>query len=116
MVMTKFNDMLELSALETGQITSALFNFTETQSPGAAYTEMGDGSKVFSEFIGNLFYIGVLGLAAYLLYGLVHCCGKFNKTCQKFKLRLYSKFIFSAALCYQLETSLDFGIGSLLKF
>jgi hypothetical protein len=84
MVMTKFNDMLELSALETGQITSALFNFTETQSPGAAFTEMGDGSKIFTEFIGNLFYIGVLGLAAYLLYGLVHCCGKFNKTCQKF--------------------------------
>ena len=84
MVMTKFNDMLELSALETGQITSALFNFTETQSPGAAFTEMGDDSKVFTEFIGNVFYFGVLGLAAYLLYGLVHCCGKFNKTCQKF--------------------------------
>ena len=77
---------------------------------------MGDDSKVFTEFIGNLFYFGVLGSAVYLLYGLVHCCGKFNKTCQKFKLRLYSKFIFSAALCYQLETSLDFGIGSLLKF
>ncbi len=48
MVMTKFNDMLELSALETGQITSALFNFTEIQSPGPAFTEMGDGSKVFT--------------------------------------------------------------------
>ena len=47
-VMTKFNDMLELSALETGQITSALFNFTETQSAGAAFTEMGDDSKVFT--------------------------------------------------------------------
>ena len=84
MVMTKFNDMLELSALETGQITSALFNFTETQSPGAAFTEMGDDSKVLTKFIGNLFYIGLLGLAAYLLYGLVLCCGKSNKTCQKF--------------------------------
>ena len=83
-VMTKLNDMLELSALETGQITSALFNFTETQSPGGAFTEMGVDSNVFIEFIGNLFYIGVLGLAAYLLYGLVLCCGKSNKTCKKF--------------------------------
>ena len=84
MVMTKFNDMLELSALETGQITSALFNFTETQSPGAAFTKMGDDSKLFTEFIGNLFYFGLLCLAVYLLYGLVLCCGKSNKTCQKF--------------------------------
>ena len=84
MIMTKFNDMLELSALETSQITSALFNFTETQSAGAAFTEMGDDSKIFIEFIGNLFYLGVLGLAAYLLYGLVQCCGESNKTCKKF--------------------------------
>ncbi len=84
LVMTKFNDMLELSALEIGQITSAVFNFTETQSPGAAFTEMGVDSKVLTEFIGNPFYIGVLVLAAYLLYGLFFCCGKCNKTCQKF--------------------------------
>jgi lipoprotein signal peptidase len=84
MVMIKFNDMLELSALESGQITSALFNFTETESPGAAFTEMGDDSKVLIKFIGNLFYFGVLGSAVYLLYGLVHLCGKSNKTCKKF--------------------------------
>ncbi len=84
LVMTKFNDMLELSALETGQITSAVFNFTETQSPGTAFTEMGDDSKVLIEFIGNPFYIGVLGLAAYLLCGIVLSCGKSNETCRKF--------------------------------
>ncbi len=84
MVMTKFNDMLELSALETNQITSSVFNFTETQSPGDSFTEMGNDSKVFTEFIGNLFYLGVIGLAAYLIYGLVHCCGKSDKKCQKF--------------------------------
>ena len=50
--MNNLNDMLELSALETGQITSNLFNFTETKSPGAGLNEMGNDSKVLTEFIG----------------------------------------------------------------
>ena len=50
--MNNLNDMLELSALETGQITSSLFNFTETKSPGAGFNEMGNDSKVLTEFIG----------------------------------------------------------------
>ena len=51
-VMNNLNDMLELSALETGQITSNLFNFTDTKSPGAGLNEMGNDSKVLTEFIG----------------------------------------------------------------
>ena len=51
-VMNNLNGMLELSALETGQITSSLFNLTETKSPGAGFNEMGNDSKVLTEFIG----------------------------------------------------------------
>ena len=51
--MTDLNDMLQLSALETDEITSSLFNFTETLSPGAGLNEMGNDSKVFTVFIGN---------------------------------------------------------------
>jgi hypothetical protein len=115
-VMVKLSDMLALSALKTEQITSKLFNFTETQSAGENFAQMGNDSKVFTLYIGNLFYVGVLLFAEYILYGLVHCCGKYNKTCKKFDLWLFSKLICSAAICYQLETTLDFGIGTLLKF
>ena len=99
-VMTKLDDMLELSALKTDQISSELFNFTVTQSPGAAFTDMGDDSKVFTLSIGILFYFGVLGLTVYVLYCLVHCCGKCNKMCKKLQLWLLPKLIFSAALSY----------------
>jgi hypothetical protein len=51
--MTNLNDMLELSALETEEITSSLFNFTQTQSPGAGFDEMGNDSKVLTRFVGN---------------------------------------------------------------
>ncbi len=115
-VMNNLNDMLQLSALETDQITSSLFNFTETQSPGAGFTEMGNDSKVLTAFIGNLFYIGVVILLVYLLYGFVHGCGYSNRRCKRFDLWLQPKLIWSALICYQLETSLDFGIGTLLKF
>ena len=79
-VMVKMSDMLALSALPTSRITSELFNFTETQSAGANFAQMGNDSKVFTLYIGNLFYVGVFLFAVYILYGLVHCCGKFNKT------------------------------------
>jgi lipoprotein signal peptidase len=87
-VMNNLNDMLELSALETDQITSSLFNFTETQSPGAGFTEMGNDSKVLTAFIGNLFYIGVVILLVYLLYGFVHGCGYSDRRCKRFDLWL----------------------------
>ena len=77
---------------------------------------MGNDSKVFIQYIGNLFYVGVFLFAVYILYGLVHCCGKFNKTSKKIDLWLFPKLICSAAICYQLETTLDFCVGTLLKF
>ena len=115
-VMVKLSDMLALSALPTEQITSELFNFTETQSAGENFAQMGNDSKVFTQHIGNLFYVGVFLFTVYVLYGLVHCCGKFNKTCKKIDLWLLPKLICSAAICYQLETTMDFGVGTLLKF
>ncbi len=115
-VMVNLSDMLALTALQTERITSELFNFTETQSAGANFAQMGNDSKVFTLYIGNLFYVGVFLFLVYLLYGLVHCCGKFNKTCKKIDFWLFPKLICSAAICYQLETTLDFGIGILLKF
>jgi hypothetical protein len=108
--------MLALSALPTERITSELFNFTETQSAGANFAQMGNDSKVFTLYIGNLFYVGVILLVVYTFYGLVHCCGKCNKTCKKIDLWLFPKLICSAAISYQLETTMDFGIGTLLKF
>jgi hypothetical protein len=74
LVMTNFNNMLNLSALETEQITSGLFNFTETQVPGAGFNEMGDTSKNLILFLGNVFFIALFLLAVYLLYGFVNCC------------------------------------------
>ena len=115
-VMVKLSDMLALSALPNEQITSELFNFTETQSAGENFAQMGNDSKVFTQYIGNLFYVGVFLLVVYILYGLVHFCGKSNKTFKKIDLWLFPKLICSAAICYQLETTLDFGVGTLLKF
>ena len=114
--MVKMSNMLALSALPTSRITSKLFNFTETQSAGANFAQMGNDSKVFTQYIGNLFYVGVFLLVVYILYGLVHCCGKSNKTCKKFEMWLFPKLICSAAICYQLGTTMDFGVGTLLKF
>jgi hypothetical protein len=77
---------------------------------------MGNDSKVLTTFMGNLFYIGVLLLPVYLLYGFVHGCGYSYIRCKRFDLWLLPKLIWSALICYQLETSLDFGTGTLLKF
>ena len=77
---------------------------------------MGNDSKVLTAFIGNLFYIGVLLLLVYLLYGFVHGCGYSDRRCKRFDLWLLPKLIWSALICYQQETSLDYGIGTLLKF
>ena len=93
-----------------------MFNFTETQSPGAGFAEIGNDTKVLVIFIGKPFYIGVFILAIYILYGLVHFSLKSNKTCKKVVSWLATKFIFGAALRYQMETQLDFGLGTLLKF
>ena len=75
-VMTNLNNMLELSALKTGKITSAVFNFTETQSPGSGFDDMEDDTKVLTLFLGNIFHIGVIVLAVYALYALVYLSGK----------------------------------------
>ena len=77
---------------------------------------MGNESKVLVLFIGKKLYIGFCILAVYMLYSLVHFSGKSNKTCKKFGLWLATYLIFGAALRYQMETSLDFGLGTLLKF
>ena len=49
---------------------------------------MGNDSKVLTAFIGNLFYIGVLLLLVYLLYGFVHGCGYSDRRCKRFDLWL----------------------------
>jgi len=92
--------MLELSALDTSKITSAVFNFTDTQSPGPGFDDMGNGTKVLTFFLGNLFYVGVITLAMYALYVLVFLCRKSSKICNKLDLWLIPKLIFSAAICY----------------
>lgn len=79
-ILSNLNDMIELSAIPTDQFTSKIFNFTETQSPGAGFAEMGNESKVLVLFIGKKFYIGFFISAVYMLYGLVHFSGKSNKT------------------------------------
>ena len=82
-VMTNLSNMLQLSIFPTSAIMSGVFNFTETQSPGAGFTRMGNDSKVLILFLGPLFFIGVLILAAYILNGFVHWFGKSNKICKK---------------------------------
>ena len=77
---------------------------------------MGNDTKVLVLFIGKPFYIGVFIFSMYMLYGLVHFSEKSNKTCKKIGLWLATKLIFGAALRYQMETYLDFGLGTLLKF
>ena len=104
MVMTNFNDMLNLSALETEQITSGLFNFTETQAPGAGFNEMGDDSKNLILFLGNVFFIALFLLAVYLLYGFVNCCGYSDRCCKKTDLWLRPYLICGTLICYQLES------------
>jgi hypothetical protein len=77
---------------------------------------MGNDSKVFVLFLGNLFFIGVLILTILILYGFIHCFGKFSKRCLKIDLWLSPKLIFSALITYHMETYLDFSFGTLLKF
>ena len=82
-VMENLSNMLQLSIFPTSAIMSGVFNFTETQSPGAGFTRMGNDSKVLILFLGPLFFIGVLILAAYILNGFVHWFSKSNKICKK---------------------------------
>ena len=62
---------------------SGVFNFTETQSPGAGFALMGNNTMVLILFLGPLFFIGVLILAGYILHAFVHWLGKSNKMCKK---------------------------------
>ena len=82
-VMENLSNMLQLSIFPTNEIMSGVFNFTETQSPGSGFARLGNDSKVLTLFLGPLFLIGVLILAAYTLHGFVHWCGKSNKRCKK---------------------------------
>jgi hypothetical protein len=94
----------------------AVFDFTPTESPGAGFKRMGNDSKVLVLFLGTLFFIGVIILVAYILHGFVYLCRKANKMSKKIDEWCRPKLYYSAMISYQLESSLDVALGTLLKF
>jgi hypothetical protein len=94
----------------------AVFNFTLTVSPGPGFERMGSDSKCLVLFLGTLFFIGILILVAYVLHGFVYLCRKANKLFKNIDEWCRPKLYYSAMISYQLESSLDFALGTLLKF
>jgi len=115
LAMKTLDDMLSLTAIPTEQFLIKSFNFTETESPGPSFDNMGDNSKSLVLFLGNVFIIGLIILAIYLIYGFVNCCRNVDIYCKKMDLWLFPKLIWGTLFVYQLESQLDYCIGTMLR-
>ena len=89
MVMTNLFNMIQVNLFPTDLILNALFNFSETESPGMGFERAGNDTKVLIPYLGTTFFFAVLILAAYILYGFVHWCGKYSKLFKKIAVWCY---------------------------
>jgi hypothetical protein len=108
--------MINFDVFPTDLIMSSIFNFTPTESPGAGFTRMGNDTKVLTLFLGSIFLIGLITLLAYGIHGITYWCGKYIMRCKKIDVRIRATLYLSTLISFQLGSSFDCALGTLLKF